>query len=353
MFNDDICLKAIEARDKSFDGQFYYGVITTGVYCKPSCSSRPALPENMRFFKSADEAEKQNLRPCKKCNPRNHNGLVDVAIYIEKHADEKITLDDLAKISGLSPHHVQKKFKASYAVSPKEYQNGLRLERLKTSLKEGDDISGAIYEAGYGSSSRVYEQIDGRIGMTPKAYCEGGKGEEISYAIRECSLGLIIMAATDRGVCMIHFGDSRSELESHLKEEYPNATFIDTPPSSDAHLNEWIEAFEKHISHGAVRPDIPLHLNGTAFQIKVWRFLMSVKPGEVLSYKEQAKRMGMPKAVRAVASANARNNIGVLVPCHRILRGDGSLGGFRWGLERKRVLIDQERKKDNTDTKYQ
>ena len=344
MFNDEICLKAIEARDKAFDGKFYYGVITTGVYCKPSCSSRPALPENMRFFETCDEAERQDLRPCKKCNPRDHNGLVDVADYIERHADEKITLDDLSEVSGLSPHHIQRKFKAAYGVSPKEYQNGLRLERLKTSLKEGDDISGAIYEAGYGSSSRVYEQIDGRIGMTPKAYREGGKGEEISYAIRKCSLGLIIMAATDRGVCMIHFGDKRDELINQLKSEYPNAALVETPPSSDDHLNEWIEAFERHISHGAARPDILLHLNGTAFQIKVWRFLMSVKPGEVLSYKEQAERMGIPKAVRAVASANARNNIGVLVPCHRILRGDGSLGGFRWRLDRKRALIDTERR---------
>lgn len=344
MFNDKICLKAVEERDPSFDGQFYYGVITTGVYCKPSCPSRPALPKNMRFFETCDEAESQSLRPCKKCNPRDLNALVHVAEYIEKHADEKITLDDLAEMSGLSPHHIQRKFKSAYGVSPKEYQNGLRLARLKTSLKSGDDISGAIYEAGYGSSSRVYEQIDGRIGMTPKAYRAGGKGEEISYAIRSCSLGLIIMAATDRGVCLIDFGDSRAELEGHLKEEYPNSTFKETRPSSDAHLNAWIEAFERHISHGAAQPDIPLHLNGTAFQIKVWRFLMSVKPGEVLSYKEQAERMGIPKAVRAVASANARNNIGVLVPCHRILRGDGSLGGFRWGLDRKRVLIEQERK---------
>ena len=336
-------LKAVLNRDKAFDGKFYYGVISTGIYCKPSCSSRAALPENMRFFNTCDEAEKQSLRACKKCNPRDLNPLVSIANYIEKHADEKITLDTLSMISNLSPHHIQRKFKATYGVSPKEYQNGLRLNKFKSALKEGDDISGAIYEAGYGSTSRVYEQIDGRIGMTPAAYRAGGKGEEISYAIRECSLGLLIMAATDRGVCMIHFGDDREELIKQLCTEYPSANLKETPESSNEHLNEWIEAFERHISHGAKRPDIPLHLNGTAFQIKVWRFLMSVKPGEVLSYKEQAERMGIPKAVRAVASANARNNIGVLVPCHRILRGDGSLGGFRWGLNRKRALIDAER----------
>ncbi len=336
--------QAIENRDPSYDGKFYYGVITTGVYCKPSCPSRPALRDNMRLFDTPEEAEGQSLRPCKKCNPRDINSLSKVAEYIENHADGKITLDTLADVSGLSPHHIQRKFKAAYGVSPKEYQNGLRLKKFKSALKEGDDISGALYEAGYGSSSRIYEQIDGRIGMTPAAYRAGGKDEQISYAIRECSLGLIIMAATDRGVCMIHFGDTREELEAQLKDEYPNADFSETPASSDDALNEWIEAFERHVSHGARRPDIPLHLNGTAFQIKVWRFLMSVKPGEVLSYKEQAERMGIPKSVRAVASANAKNNIGVLVPCHRILRGDGSLGGFRWGLDRKRALIDQERK---------
>lgn len=341
---DDEYLKAVLERDVSYDGKFYYGVITTGLYCKPSCPSRTALRENMRFFESPEEAEKQGLRPCKRCNPRDVNSLAHVAEYIEKHADEKITLETLSDLSSLSPHHIQRKFKAAYGVSPKEYQNGLRLQKFKSALKDGDDISGALYEAGYGSSSRIYEQIDGRIGMTPAAYRSGGKGEKISYAIRECSLGLIIMAATDRGVCMIHFGDTRDELEAQLKSEYPNAEFSETPKTSDDALNEWIEAFERHISHGARRPDIPLHLNGTAFQIKVWRFLMSVKPGEVLSYKEQAERMGIPKAVRAVASANAKNNIGVLIPCHRILRGDGSLGGFRWGLDRKRALIDQERR---------
>ena len=274
-------LKAVKNRDKAFDEKFYYGVITTGVYCKPSCPSRPALPENMRFYTTCEAAENDGLRACKKCNPRNDNPLSKVAEYIEEHADEKITLDTLGKISNLSPHHVQRKFKAVYGVSPKEYQNGLRLNRFKSALKEGDDISGALYEAGYGSSSRIYEQIDGRIGMTPAAYRAGGKGEEISYAIRACSLGLIIMAATDRGVCMIHFGDNEDALEDQLKSEYPYAALKRTPDSSDEHLNQWIEAFERHISFGAKAPDIPLHLNGTAFQIKVWRFLMSVKPGEV------------------------------------------------------------------------
>ncbi len=342
MSNDEIYLKAIEERDSAFDGKFYYGVITTGVYCKPSCPSRPALRENMQFFDNVEQAEKASLRPCKKCNPRDVNPLAKIATYIEAHADEKITLDDLAEISNLSAYHIQRKFKKSYGLSPKEYQNGIRLNRFKTALKEGDDISGAIYEAGYGSSSRIYEQIDGRIGMTPAAYRAGGKGEEISYAIRKCAIGLIIMAATDRGVCLVHFGDREEELKARLHDEYPHATFNETEPSSE--LSTWVDALNDHISNGAKKPDIPLHLNGTAFQIRVWRFLMSVKEGEVLSYKEQATKMGKPSAVRAVASANARNNIGVLIPCHRILRGDGSLGGFRWGLERKRALIEAERR---------
>lgn len=341
--SDDLYFNAVKERDAAFDGVFYYGVITTGVYCKPSCPSRMSLRENTRFFDNIEDAEKAGLRPCKKCNPKSINPLDKIIDYIEKHADEKITLDDLATISKLSPHHIQRKFKNAYGVSPKEYQNGIRLKRFKKSLKDGDDIAGAIYEAGYGSSSRIYEQIDGRIGMTPAAYRAGGKGEQISYAIRETAFGLIIMAATDRGVCLIHFGDSREALIGQLKTEYPHAELNETPKSSDEMLNIWVDAFNQHISKGAKRPDIPLHLNGTAFQVKVWRFLMSVKEGEVLSYKEQAERMGIPKAVRAVASANAKNNIGVLIPCHRILRGDGSLGGFRWGLDRKRALIDAER----------
>jgi len=337
-------LNAINNRDNTFDGKFFYGVITTGVYCKPSCSSRPALPNNIRFFNTFEEAEAQGLRACKVCNPKNNNPVAMVASYIKKNSDKKITLDFLSEFSGLSSNYIQRKFKVLYGVSPKQYQNGLKLNKVKAALKDGDDISGAIYGAGYGSVSRVYEQINGRIGMTPAAYRAGGKGEEISYAVRDCSLGWFIMAATDRGVCMIHFGESEEDLIKVLFSEYPHAQLYKTPKSSDTFLNHWIEAFDRHVSVGAKRPNIPLHLNGTAFQIKVWRFLMSVKHGEVLSYKEQAVRMGIPKAVRAVASANGRNNIGVLIPCHRILRGDGSLGGFRWGLDRKRALLDQEQK---------
>ena len=337
----DQYLTAVKERNANFDGKFYYGVMTTGVYCKPSCPSRPALPENMRFFETIEQAQKAGLRACKKCKPGQGDRLLEIASFIENRADQKITLDDLAKISNLSPHHIQRKFKAAYGVSPKQYQNGLRLKNFKAALKDGDDISGAIYEAGFGSTSRIYEQIDGRIGMTPAAYRAGGKGEEISYAIRQCALGLIIMAATDRGVCLVHFGDSEKELIEHLTQEYPHAIFNQTKPSSA--LSNWIDALNDHISHGATKPDIPLHLNGTAFQIRVWRFLMSVKEGELLSYKEQATRMGEPRAVRAVASANGRNNIGVLIPCHRILRANGSLGGYRWGLERKRALIEGER----------
>ncbi len=335
-------LNAISNRDITFDGMFYYGVITTGVYCKPSCSSRQALPKNIRVFNTFEEAESQGLRACKLCNPKNENKVIIVARYIEKNFDKKITLDYLSKLLGLSPSYMQRKFKSLYGVSPKQYQNELKLNKVRTALKDGDDISGAIYDAGYGSLSRVYEQINGRIGMTPAAYRAGGKGEEISYAVRYCSLGWFIMAATDRGVCMIHFGESEEALVKVLFSEYPHAQLNKTLKSSDNLLNCWIEAFDRHVSAGAKRPSIPLHLNGTAFQIKVWRFLMNVKHGEVLTYKEQAVRMGLPKAVRAVASANGRNNIGVLVPCHRILRGDGSLGGFRWGLDRKRALLEQE-----------
>ncbi|MCK5425018.1 MAG: methylated-DNA--[protein]-cysteine S-methyltransferase [Emcibacter sp.] len=270
--------------------------------------------------------------------------MTEIALYIEDHADESLSLSILSKKFGQSASHLQKSFKRHHGVSPKEYQNAIRLKRLKSALKAADDISGAIYEAGYGSVSRVYEQVDGRIGMTLSAYREGGKGEKIAYAIRNTALGLIIMAATDRGVCFIHFGEDEEELLDKLSIEYPQAQIIASSATDTPELALWSEALNHHLSHNAPRPDIPLHLNGTAFQMRVWRFLMSVPEGDVKSYSEVAQGIGSPKAIRAAASAIASNNIAVLIPCHRVLRSDGALGGYRWGLERKRTLIDQEHK---------
>ena len=346
------CWHAVETRDAKYDGRFVFGVITTGVYCRPSCSSRRANRENVRFFATCEDAETAGLRACFRCRPlaeTRQEKLADqmnkIAQFIKTNADEPLPLSKLSRRFNLSSFYLQRSFKALIGVSPKEYQNAMRLKKLKSFLRAGDDVAGAIFEAGFGSTSRVYEQIDGRIGMTPSAYRAGGKGEKIFYAVRKTLLGHLMMAATDRGVCFVHFGDQISELEAALGREYPEADLIRSSAEKGQELSLWVEALDNHLFHDGPRPNLPLHLNGTAFQIRVWRFLMNVREGDIASYTEVAKGIDTPKAVRAVANACAANNIAVLVPCHRVLRGDGSLGGYRWGAERKRVLIDSERGK--------
>ena len=341
---------AIAKRDKAFDGRFYYGVITTGVFCRPSCTARQARPENLRFFSNAESALAADFRPCKRCRPMEIapgvGKLVKIARYIEAHAEEQLTLETLAKKSGLSPSRFQRVFKSTFGVSPKAYQDSVRMKRFKSALREGDDITEAIFSAGFGSVSRIYGEQLHNIGMTPKAYRSGGAGETITHVCRDTALGAMMMAATERGVCFVQFEKNKKALLDQLRAEFPNAKLIASKAQDSPELDAWIEALDAHISQGAPRPDLPLDLRGTAFQMKVWRFLLSVPEGDVLSYGELAAHIDRPKAVRAVASACAANRVGVLVPCHRVLRGDGSLGGYRWGLDRKRALLDAERKGD-------
>ncbi|NKB62547.1 MAG: bifunctional DNA-binding transcriptional regulator/O6-methylguanine-DNA methyltransferase Ada [Gammaproteobacteria bacterium] len=341
--------KAVAARDKTYDGEFFYGVITTGIVCQPSCSSRPARPENIRFFPGLETAIVAGFRPCKRCRPGNGDQrvsrLVNVARHIEEHAEEQLTLASLASIVGLSSSRLQRVFKQAFGVSPKAYQDAIRMRRFKSSLKEGEGITDAIFSSGFGSISRVYGEANRHIGMTPKAYRAGGVGEVITFAFCKTALGFIVMAATDKGICFVQFGDSKESLIASLKDEFPKAEISASPARDAPELDAWAEALNQHISEGAPRPDLPLDMRGTAFQMKVWQFLLSIREGDVLSYGELAERIGKPKAVRAVASACARNRIGVLIPCHRVLRGDGSLGGYRWGLERKRTLLDSERER--------
>ncbi len=341
--------EAIAARDKSRDGHFVYGVITTGVLCQPSCSSRPARPENLRFFPNIESAMMAGFRPCKRCRPAEGvpraARLVEVARYIEEHAEERLTLASLADIARLSSSRLQRIFKEAFGVSPKAYQDAVRMRRFKQSLREGDGVTEAIFASGFGSISRVYGEANRNIGMTPKAYRAGGAGEVITYACRNTALGLMAMAATDRGVCFVQFGDDEPSLVRTLKDEFPNAEMSALPAQDAPELDVWMEALDQHISKGAARPDLPLDMRGTAFQMKVWQFLLSIREGEVLSYSQLAEQIDKPKAVRAVASACAKNRIGVMIPCHRVLRGDGSLGGYRWGLERKRALLDAEKER--------
>jgi AraC family transcriptional regulator of adaptative response/methylated-DNA-[protein]-cysteine methyltransferase len=340
--------RAVVARDANFDGVFVYGVVTTGVYCRPSCASRPAKPNNIRFFANPDAAERAGLRACKRCKPRaTHDRTVELmqalARYIEAHAEEPLSLQKLSKQAHLSPAHLQRKFKAILGISPKAFHDSSRLRVLKGALKAGKSVLESITEAGFQSTSRVYSHAMRNLGMTPSTYRGGGEGETISYAHRDTALGPLLMAATSRGVCFAQFGSSAPALIEQLRKEFPKAAFTESSMAHSPELDAWIRAFEAHIAGTAPRPELPLDLRGTAFQVRVWKFLLEVPVGEVVSYGEVAKGIGAPKAVRATASACGANRIAVLVPCHRVLRGDGGLGGYRWGLDRKRTLIDTER----------
>ena len=271
--------------------------------------------------------------------------IIELARTIEQRADETLPLASLAKEVGLSPSRLQKLFKDTFGVSPKSYQDAARLRQFKASLKQGGGVTDAIFESGYGSVSRVYGEGKRNLGMTPTAYRAGAEGERISYAHRKTSLGLVLMAATDQGVCFVQFGDDREQLVSALQQEFPKATLEASLAQEASELDQWMTALERHIGGTAPSPDVPLDLRGTAFQVSVWRFLRTIPEGEVLSYSEVAERIGKPKAIRAVGTACGKNRIGLLVPCHRVLRGDGQLGGYRWGLERKRQLLEQERQR--------
>lgn len=347
MPDEDEIRTAIANRDRNYDGAFFYGVVTTGIFCKPSCSSRQARPENQRYFEKAELALTAGYRSCKRCKPLEISPelkpFVDIARYIESHADERLTLADLSERAGLSVSRFQRVFKLVFSVSPKVFQDGLRMNRFRSALKAGDEVTDAIYAAGYGSISRVYGEEARNIGMTPKAYRAGGEGETITFACRKTSLGPMLMAATQKGVCFAQFADSFESLVSKLALEFPNAKIISSKAEDSPELDVWIAELEKHISEGAPRPELPLDLRGTAFQMKVWQFLLSIREGDVISYGELAAGIDKPKAFRAVASACGANRVGVLVPCHRVLRGDGNLGGYRWGEERKRALLDAER----------
>lgn len=341
--------KAVARRDNAFDGQFFYGVVTTGVFCFPSCSTKSPNPENLRFFFSTESAMQAGFRPCKRCSPSKQDdrtgSMIEVARYIENHFEDKVTLAQLGTIANLSSSRLQRVFKEMFGVSPKQYQDAVRMRKFKRSLKSGEGITEAIYSSGFGSISRIYGEEARHIGMTPKTYRAGGEGEVIHYACRKSAIGYMIMAATEKGVCSVQFGEDEEALVNMLSKEFPKAQLVHSEAQDAPELDEWMIALDAHISRDAPKPNIPLDIRGTAFQIKVWKFLLSIREGDVASYGEVASHIDNPKAVRAVGTACGKNPIAVLIPCHRVLRGDGSLGGYRWGLARKRTLLDIERRK--------
>ncbi len=269
--------------------------------------------------------------------------MTRIARHIEAHFSERLTLEDLAPLCGLSPSRLQKVFKSVFGVSPRAYQDGLRMRAFRDSLRDGDSVTGAIYDAGFGSVSRVYGQAERQVGMKPAAYRNQGAGERISWACRETVAGLLLMAATEKGVCLAEFGSDQESLLERLSSEFPRAELVPSAAADSPELDAWIGALDEYLGTGGPCPDLPLDLRGTAFQVQVWQCLLSIRDGEVVSYSELAARLGRPDSVRAVASACGRNRIAVLIPCHRVLRRDGSLGGYRWGLERKQRLLELER----------
>lgn len=264
--------------------------------------------------------------------------------YIEAHADEPLTLAALGREAGISPFHLQRRFKALTGVTPREYAEACRLKSLRQGLRERSSVTAAIHEAGFGSGSRVYERAGSRLGMTPGQYRKGGKGVEISWATTPTSLGLLMMAATDRGLCSVQIGDGEGLLLRQLKAEFPRAAITPMKTQRGGQFRQWMQSLAAHLDKATPLPDLPLDIRGTAFQMQVWNYLLRIPAGQVRSYTEVAQAIGRPSAVRAVASACAKNRIAIVVPCHRVIRGDGGLGGYRWGLARKRALIDSERK---------
>ncbi len=342
--------QAVLERDAQQDGRFYYGVMTTGVYCRPSCASRRPLRKNVRFYATPAGAQADGLRPCKRCKPlqqradsRTVERIEALCRHLEQHLDDAPTLDALAARAHLSPFHLQRQFKAVLGLSPKQYVDALRLHALRQGLRDGAPVTRAIQDAGYHSTSRVYARLATHLGMTPRQYRSGGRDVAISYASGETALGRVMIGATDRGLCFVQFGDSESELLNRLRTEYPGAALNPMDARQKTQFDAWMQALRSHLDGAVPAPELPLDLRGTAFQMKVWNYLCRIPSGEVRAYAEVARAIGHPKAVRAVASACAANRVALLVPCHRVIRGDGGLGGYKWGIERKRTLLDQER----------
>ncbi|HWU50705.1 MAG TPA: bifunctional DNA-binding transcriptional regulator/O6-methylguanine-DNA methyltransferase Ada [Asticcacaulis sp.] len=327
------------------DADFVYGVLTTGIYCRASCPSRRPRPENVAFFDNCDAAEAAGLRACLRCRPRGEDPAVrTVAIIAQacrriEASDALLRLDDLAREAGLSPYHFHRLFRAQTGVTPQAYARAQRDKRMRAALDGDVSVTGAIYDAGYGSASRFYEGAAARLGMTASRYRDGGAGEAIRFAIAQSSLGAVLVAESDKGVCAISLGDDPEGLTQALQDRFPAARLTGDDPAFDARVAQVVALVEAP----RLGLDLPLDIRGTAFQQRVWQALRALRPGETLSYAELAQRLKAPRAVRAVAGACAANVLAVAIPCHRIVRSDGGLSGYRWGVARKAALLEKER----------
>jgi len=336
-FDIDSAWEAFELRDRSWDGRVIGAVKTTGIYCKPSCPARRPKRENVEFFESTDKARAAGYRPCLRCKPdevgRDREAIARAVKLIDS-AEEAPSLDDLARAVGYAPHHFQRLFKRDLGVSPAEYARALRAKRAEKHLKESERVTDAIYDAGYSGPSRFYDDARERLGMAPSAWRDGGRGETVRWTIVDSALGRMLVAATSKGICRLTFDDSADSLQ----RLFPNATLIE----DDGSMAELVEGALAAVERPAAAPELPIDVAGTAFQEAVWRELRKIPVGETRSYAQIAAAIGQPKAVRAVGTANGDNHVAVLIPCHRVIRSDGSLGGYAGGLDRKRKLLDSE-----------
>jgi AraC family transcriptional regulator of adaptative response/methylated-DNA-[protein]-cysteine methyltransferase len=337
-------LAAVAARDPQHDGRFFYSVKTTGVYCRPSCAARPARPENVAFHLTSADAERAGFRPCKRCKPGQASlaeeraaKVAELCRFIESAAAIP-SLEELAQRAGMSPYHFHRVFKEATGLTPKAYGVAHRARRVRHELDRSDTVTDAIYGAGYGSNGRFYAESNDVLGMTPSEYRAGGADTEIRFAVGECSLGSILVAQSARGVCAILLGDDPDALARDLQDRFPRARLI----GGDAGFEELIARVVGFVEAPSLGLELPLDVRGTAFQQRVWQALREIPAGKTVSYTELAKRIGSPKSVRAVAQACGANALAVAIPCHRVVRSDGVLSGYRWGVERKRALLERE-----------
>jgi len=344
--------QAVLARDAQFESSFVYAVRSTGIYCRPTCASRRPSRQQVAFYASPEAAEQAGFRPCRRCRPRGTAAdsrsaqakLVErLCREIEASLDEgdgAITLTTLSQRVGTNPYQIQRSFKRVMGITPRQYADAKRLARLKSRLQKGQDVTGALYDAGYGSSRALYERAPSRMGMTPATYRKGGRGMRVGYTIADSPLGRLLVGATERGVCAVCLGDSDKALEANLAAEYPRAEIR----RDDATLAPWVTAFLSHLQGRLPHLDLPVDVRATAFRWRVWEELRAIPYGSTRSYSDVARAIGQPRAVRAVAHACATNPVAVVIPCHRVVGKDGGLHGYRWGLERKQQLLALERR---------
>jgi AraC family transcriptional regulator of adaptative response/methylated-DNA-[protein]-cysteine methyltransferase len=339
--------QALRQRDPAADGSFFYSVKTTGVYCRPSCGARTPRPENVEFHANCADAERAGFRACLRCKPKEAPAAERTAAIVLamcrrlEESENAPTLEALAREVGLSAFYAHRLFKAATGVTPRRYYTAQRSARVRNELKRGGSVTQALYGAGYGSSGRFYAEVGARLGMSPSRFKVGGKAERIAYATAQCSLGAVLVAATARGICAISLGKSAASLTRELVQQFPQAQLVD----GDAHFQALVRCVIALIEEPSSSERLPLDIRGTAFQERVWQALQRVPAGKRVTYRQLAEQIGEPRAARAVASACANNRIAVAIPCHRVVRADGNVGGYRWGVTRKQQLLAREEKR--------